>query len=93
MVCTSACVCALCNSVFYPRSLPDIQGWDMLKVLVVPCDIQLPACFSIIVVESTCLCFVRIFTQVVPFIVLAHILKCFREDGLCLLKSTGCLHS
>ena len=20
------CVCALCNSVFYPRSLPDIQG-------------------------------------------------------------------
>ena len=74
MFCTSVCVCALCNSVFYPRSLPDIQGRDMLKVLVIPCDIQLSACFSVLEVESTCLCFVRILTQVIPFIVLAHIL-------------------
>ena len=33
---------------------------DMLKVLVIPCDIQLPACFSILDVESTCLCFTGI---------------------------------
>ena len=46
----------------------------MLKVIVIPCDIQRPACFSILEVESTCLCFVRICTQVVPFIVLAQIL-------------------
>ena len=39
----------------------------MLKVLVIPCDIQLPDCFSILEVESTCLCFVRICTQVIPF--------------------------
>ena len=37
-------------------------------------DIQLPACFSIPEVESTCLCFVRICTQVIPFIVVAQIL-------------------
>ena len=35
---------------------------EMLKVLVIPCDIQLPACFSVLKVESTCLCFVRICT-------------------------------
>ena len=46
----------------------------MLKVLVIQCDIQLTACFSIIEVESTCLCFVRIYTQVIPFIVLAQIM-------------------
>ena len=47
---------------------------DMLKVLAIPCEIQLPACFSILEVESTCLCFVRICTQAIPFIVLAQIL-------------------
>ena len=32
---------------------------DMLKllVIVIPCNIQLPACFSVLEVESTCLCF------------------------------------
>ena len=59
----------------------------MVKVLVIPCDIQLPACFSVLEVECTCLCFVRICTPVIPFIVLAHIMSCFSEDGFCLLKS------
>ena len=60
---------------------------EMIKVLVIPCDIQLPACFSVLEVESTCLCFVRICTQVIPFIILGQILQCFSEDGFCLLKS------
>ena len=45
----------------------------MLKVLVLPCDIQFHTCFSVLEVKSTCLCFVRICTQVVPFIVLARL--------------------
>ena len=59
---------------------------DMLKVLVIQCYIQLPACLSIFEVESTCLCFVRIRTKVVPFIVLAQILQCSSKNGFCLLK-------
>ena len=45
---------------------------DMLKVFVKPCDIQLLAFFSVLEVESTCLCFVRTCTQMIPFIVLAE---------------------
>ena len=44
-----------------------IQGYshiyrvgDMLKVIVIPRDIQLPTCFSVLEVKNTCLCFVRI---------------------------------
>ena len=46
---------------------------DMLKVLVIPCDIQHPACFSILEEENKCLCYVRICTQVMHLIVLAQI--------------------
>ena len=42
-------------------------------VLVIPCDNQFPASFSIIEVKSTCLCFIWICTQAIPFRVLAHI--------------------
>ena len=47
----------------------------MFMVFVILCDIQLPACFSILEVESTC--FVRICTQVIPIIVLAHLMLAY----------------
>ena len=46
----------------------------ILKVLVIKCDIKLSNCFLILEVESTCLCFVRSCTQLVPFTVLRQIL-------------------
>ena len=67
-------VCALCNSVFYPMSLQIYRVGDTLKVHVMPCDIHLHACFSVLEVLSRCLCYVRICTQVIPFIVLAQIM-------------------
>ena len=53
-----SCLCALCNSVFYPRSLPDIQGWQYAQDVVILYDIQY--CFSILEVESICMCLIRI---------------------------------
>ena len=52
MFCTLVCVCALYNSVFYPRSVPDIQGWGYDHGACYIMGYQLPTCFSILEVES-----------------------------------------
>ena len=47
---------------------------DIFNVFVIPSEIERLAFFTVLEVDSTCLFFVRICTQVLPFIVLAQIL-------------------